>query len=42
MPKISGIGLFVAIRPARDRLQAASMAVSGTNDESGWADAIRR
>jgi hydroxymethylpyrimidine pyrophosphatase-like HAD family hydrolase len=40
MLKIAGVS--IAMGNAPDSGQAASTVVTGTNDESGWADAIRR
>jgi hydroxymethylpyrimidine pyrophosphatase-like HAD family hydrolase len=42
MLKLPGLGLSVAMGNAPDSVKTASMVVTGTNDEPGWADAIRR
>ena len=34
-------GLSIAMGNAADSVKAAAMVITGTNDEPGWADAIR-
>ncbi|WP_284946161.1 Cof-type HAD-IIB family hydrolase [Acidisoma cladoniae] len=41
VPMLKVAGLSVAMGNAADSVKAAAMVVTGTNDESGWADAIR-
>jgi Cof subfamily protein (haloacid dehalogenase superfamily) len=42
VPMLKVAGLSIAMGNAADSVKAAAMVVTGTNDESGWADAIRR
>jgi Cof subfamily protein (haloacid dehalogenase superfamily) len=41
IPMLRVAGLSIAMGNAAESVKAASMVVTGTNDESGWADAIR-
>jgi Cof subfamily protein (haloacid dehalogenase superfamily) len=41
VPMLKVAGLSVAMGNAADSVKAAAMVITGTNDESGWADAIR-
>jgi Cof subfamily protein (haloacid dehalogenase superfamily) len=42
IPMLQVAGLSIAMGNAAASVKAAAMVVTGTNDESGWADAIRR
>jgi Cof subfamily protein (haloacid dehalogenase superfamily) len=42
VPMLKVAGLSIAMGNAADSVKAAAQVVTGTNDESGWADAIRR
>jgi hydroxymethylpyrimidine pyrophosphatase-like HAD family hydrolase len=42
IPMLKVAGLSIAMGNAAESVKAASMVVTGTNDESGWADAIRQ
>jgi Cof subfamily protein (haloacid dehalogenase superfamily) len=41
VPMLKVAGLSIAMGNAADSVKAAAMVITGTNDESGWADAIR-
>lgn len=41
VPMLKIAGLSIAMGNAADSVKAASMVVTGSNDETGWADAIR-
>jgi hypothetical protein len=42
IPMLRVAGLSIAMGNAAESVKAAAMVVTGTNDEPGWADAIRR
>lgn len=42
VPMLRVAGLSIAMGNAADSVKAAAMVVTGSNDDSGWADAIRR
>ncbi|HTI02082.1 MAG TPA: Cof-type HAD-IIB family hydrolase [Acidisoma sp.] len=42
IPMLKVAGLSIAMGNAAESVKAAAMVVTGTNDESGWADAVRR
>jgi hydroxymethylpyrimidine pyrophosphatase-like HAD family hydrolase len=41
VPMLKVAGLSIAMGNAADSVKAAAMVITGTNDEPGWADAIR-
>jgi len=41
VPMLRVAGLSIAMGNAADSVKAAAMVITGSNDESGWADAIR-
>jgi Cof subfamily protein (haloacid dehalogenase superfamily) len=41
VPMLRVAGLSIAMGNAAESVKAAAMVITGTNDESGWADAIR-
>jgi Cof subfamily protein (haloacid dehalogenase superfamily) len=41
VPMLRIAGLSIAMGNAADSVKAAAMVITGTNDEAGWADAIR-
>lgn len=42
VPMLKVAGVSIAMGNAADSVKAAAQFVTGTNDESGWADAVRR
>jgi hydroxymethylpyrimidine pyrophosphatase-like HAD family hydrolase len=41
IPMLKVAGLSIAMGNAAETVKAAAMVITGTNDEAGWADAIR-